>query len=495
MLNVLACANIVPPNGGDIDKTPPKLLSLSPADSQLNKKVNKIVLKFDKFVEVRDLQKNMVLSPLLDIAPTVMADKRTVEIKIVDSLLKENTTYNISLGKAITDNREKTPFEGFKYTFSTGAYFDSLVIKGTVIDALTGAPDTGVSVQLYPEPFSDSMLFSKKPMYVALTDANGNFEFSSLPKLNFKMYAIADLDGNRLFARATEKIGFLDSVIHSVVNDSNATKILIHTSLMAPEVKIDTNKIDTVPAVKYVGRWTNKGKTARPYAVSVDTATKDKGTFDINQRLEIKLNTVIGKIDSSKVFLSYLNPGGIESQAVSSIEHDSVNLYLKTNWLPNVVYTLRFVKGWATDTAGAEIVPGKYEFKTKAIEDYAKLLVKIPDSLAKSGNVLVVFQDKDTIYNKSISDSSVQMQMLKPGATQVLIFKDANANGKWDPGAVFAKRQPEQIFHHEVEILLKPGWEHEENFKARKAGVPNSAKSMRSRTGSSKDAKGKEDEE
>ncbi len=481
-----SCANIVPPSGGDIDKTPPKLVAMTPSDSLLNTKVKKIVLRFDKFVEVRDLQKNMVLAPLLEVAPTVMANKKTVEIKIVDSLLKENTTYKISLGKAITDNREKTPYEGFSYTFSTGAYFDSLMIKGSVVDVLTGNPDTGIAVHLYPEPFNDSSLFVKKPMYVTITDANGNFEFSGLPNLSFKLFAIADVDGNRMFDRTTEKIGFLDSSVRSAVNDSNVISYhQLRTSLMTPVAKIDTTKKDEKPLAQYVGRLTNKAKNAKAYSVAVDTAIKDKGTFDLTSRLEIKLNTVIGKLDSAKIFLSYLNPGGIESQANTTIESDSLSLYLKTNWIPESQYTLRLVKGWAVDTSGAEILPGKYEFRTKALDDYAKLSVKIPDTFMDAKNVLIILQEKDTIYNKALSDSIIPLQMLKPGTVQILLLKDANGNGKWDPGDVFAKLQPEQIFHHESPVLLKAGWEHEEHFKFRKPGTPVESKSMRMRGGAS----------
>lgn len=478
-----SCANIVPPSGGDIDTTPPKLLSMTPADSQLNKRVSKITLRFDKFVEVQDLQKNMVLSPLLEIAPTVTANKRTVEIKIEDSLLKENTTYKISLGKAITDNRERTPYEGFDYTFSTGSYFDSLTIRGTVIDVLTGDPDTNISVQLYPEQFNDSNLFVKKPMYVSLTDANGNFEFTSLPDRAFKIIAIADLDGNRLFTRDTEKIGFLDSTVRSGINDSNAVIHQLRISLMKAEKKADTAKKEDGPGKEYVGRLSNKAKNAKAYTVSVDTISKERGTFELVNRLEIKLNAVIGTLDSAKLFLSYLNPGGIESQANATIESDSAALYLRTNWVPEAQYTLRLVKGWAVDTAGAELLPGKYVFKTKSLEEYAKLQIKVPDTFMDGKNILMVLQEKDTLYNKALTDSVVQLQMLKPGNTRLLIVADANGNGKWDPGDVFAKRQPEQIFHHESQVMLKAGWEHEELFKHRKPGGTSTKASRRQREG------------
>ena len=163
LLMQTSCANIVPPEGGKKDTTAPILVSLTPQDSLLNTRASKIVLHFNKFVEVRDLEKNMTLSPLLAQKPTVISYGKRVEIKIVDSLLKPNTTYIIALGNAIVDNREATPFGNFTYTFSTGSWFDSLQVSGQVFDAETGMPDSSATIVLYEATEKDSAILRKKP--------------------------------------------------------------------------------------------------------------------------------------------------------------------------------------------------------------------------------------------------------------------------------------------------------------------------------------------
>lgn len=493
LLQLMSCANIVPPTGGDMDTTPPKLLSMTPKDSVLNQRVKKIVLHFNKFVEIKDLARHMTLSPLLEFPPTVTAIGKRVEIKLVDSLLKDNTTYKISLGDAITDNRERTPYSNFTYTFSTGSYFDSMSIKGQVREMLSGMADTGISLVLYDAgSFNDSMILSKKPVYLARTDASGNFRFTGLPQRSFRLFAIADADNNTIYDITKERIGFLDSAVQAVPA-SDTGSLLLYTSLAEKRVSVrDSLLNDSLRRLseRFTGRVVSKGKNALAYSVVADTLNKDKGTFELNGALQIKLNAVLKTVDSSKVFLSYLN-SGVEAEASRSITHDTGSLYIRNAWIPETKYTLRLVKGWATDTSGSELPPGHYQFMTKSYDDYAKLQIRVGKPYNDSRYVMLVTQEKDTLYNQALKDSIVNLQLLRPGKCKIIIFKDENGNGKWDPGHVLLHRQPEFVFQHESEVVLKAGWEHEVDFKY----APAAARGMRENAERKKEEKFKEFQE
>lgn len=467
LMQLMSCANIVPPTGGDADTTPPKLLSMSPEDSVLNQRVKKIVLHFNKFVEIQDLSKHLTLSPLLEYPPTVVAIGKRVEIKLTDSLLKENTTYKIALGNAITDNRERTPYPNFTYTFSTGGYFDSMEVKGQVRDMFSGQPDTGISVVLYDaERFNDSIILSRKPVYLARTDVNGSFHFTGLPQRNFRIFALADADNNTIYDMTKERIGFLDSTVISK-QASDSGMLILYTSLAEKRTSVrDSLLNDSLRSAseRFVGRVVSKGKNALAYSVVADTISKDKGTFELTAPLQIKLNTVLKSLDSAKVFLSYQN-SGVEAEASRKITHDTASLYIRDSWLPETRYTLRLVKGWAIDTFGNELPPGRYQFMTKSLDDYAKLQIRVGKPYSDSQHVMLVIQDKDTLYNQTLKDSIVSLQLLKPGKCKIIVFNDVNGNGIWDPGQVLLKRQPEFVFQHEAEVVLKAGWEHEVDFK------------------------------
>lgn len=460
MLLLQSCANIVPPEGGERDLTPPVLLSVSPSDSQLNTKVTEITLRFNKFVELNNLHQKMELSPLMEVAPTVTSYGKRIEIKIADSVLKPNTTYRISLGNAITDNREKTPLGNFAYTFSTGPYFDSLQLTGQVIIAQTGLPDTSASILLYSVPFSDSSISQKRPMYITKTDQRGIFQFFNLPATTFRMIAVSDYDNNQMYSGNPERIGFLDKDVQpKPAGDS--TEYVFYTFTTEVALRVDS---DSVVANPYIGRVINKDNNARKYLVQVDTANLEKGTTDLKKPVKILLNAVLGQLDSSKIYLFY-NNSGIDIETRRWLSSDSTGIYVHSNYLPDTRYTLHLVKGWATDTAGAELPPDRISFRTKRSEDYASLRLLIPARFTGPDYLLVVHAERDTVYQKAILDSIVTIPMLEPGTYFAKIVYDKNKNGKWDTGNFFKKEQPETIWPNHAPITLKAGWEHEEDFK------------------------------
>src|SRR5690606_11600779 len=122
-------------------------------------------MRFDEFVNVSNAS-DVQTSPLLQFSPSVEALNKRVIVKIPDSLLKENTTYRITFGKAIGDVHENNPFTGYSYIFSTGSYFDSLWLSGSLYNAATGMKDTSAQILLYEATKSDSVMVKEKPLYI-----------------------------------------------------------------------------------------------------------------------------------------------------------------------------------------------------------------------------------------------------------------------------------------------------------------------------------------
>lgn len=465
MLIAVGCANVVPPDGGPKDTTPPVLLSQSPKDSLLNVRPKKITLRFDKFMEIKDLNKNMQVSPLLDIDPTVISYGKKIEITIIDSLLRPNTTYKLQLGNALTDNREYTPLADYSYIFSTGSYFDTLVYEGRVVNALTGMPDTGITVMFYDTTVSDTAIMRKKPIYAAKTDSRGTFMFDMLPAGPFKLVAIGDEDNNYMYSPRKERIAFTETIVYP--EQSKSLDATLYSFVEVATDATDTAKSTTTTNDTQSGMGArpkkNKDEASIQYTVFADTTTTTQRTFDITRPLIIHLQDSTVTIDKDRVFLSY-DAGGIDAQAITEITRKGDSLILETQWVENKIYTLRLIKSWATDTANVEYLPGKYIFRTKGKEDYSTLSINFNDSLQHSDYFVYVSSGKDTTYFGKI-EPEIYLDFLKPETYNIWIFKDTNKDGKWTTGNYLERVQPELMIPHEGSVMLRSGWENEIDFK------------------------------
>ncbi|TAE13387.1 MAG: hypothetical protein EAY72_08425 [Bacteroidetes bacterium] len=165
VLLLQSCGNIIPPGGGPRDTLPPVLVQAFPADSSLQFNAKKIKLVFNEYIQVADIQKELLISPNIASTPTIEGKLKEVTIQLKDSL-PPNTTFTLQFGNAIKDVNENNPATNFTYTFSTGKYLDSNSLSGTVLVAETGKPDTTL-VALLHNNLSDTAIIKLRPDYVA----------------------------------------------------------------------------------------------------------------------------------------------------------------------------------------------------------------------------------------------------------------------------------------------------------------------------------------
>ena len=459
------CANIVPPQGGERDVTPPRLLSVSPADSLLNTKVTEIELKFDEFIVVTNPSSEVTISPILPFPLTIEGIRRTVTVSIPDTLLLDNTTYRISFGKAIQDLNENNPFTGYSYIFSTGSYFDTLSLTGYVIDAATGLRDTGALVVLYDAVKSDSAIVREKPLYAVKADGSGNFTFHGLPDREFMIYALRDQNNNMIYDGGSEMVAFADSTFFPA--DSND---VIRLSLFTEE---DTSGNLPVPTDDKLSR--NRGNQPAPvteqptdfsYTVMVDTSNTNKRTVDITEPIEVRFTRRADSFNINRINLSYDSAGITMEADVRRVTDTSKpnSILLSSNWKENTLYTLRLLKGFVKDSAN-EAMPGRYTFRTKQDDDYAKLNIHLPGKYFGTEYLFVLLNGTDTVYHRPVADTMVRIKHLLPGSYQMRVIHDSNKNGKWDTGDLLDHRQPEEVIPYTTPINLKAGWENSIDFE------------------------------
>ena len=179
------CANRGTPDGGPKDETPPSIVKSDPENYSTNFKGNEIKVYFDEYIKIKDLQKQLIISPPMKTQPDVMplgGASKYITIKIYDTL-QPNTTYAFNFGNSITDNNEGNPYPYYRYVLSTGDYIDSLSVNGNIVDALKREPETFVNVALYEvdSTFTDSIIYKETPKYITNTlDSLTTFSIENL---------------------------------------------------------------------------------------------------------------------------------------------------------------------------------------------------------------------------------------------------------------------------------------------------------------------------
>ena len=217
-ISLASCANRGTPTGGEKDIEPPIILESKPENFSTNFKGNEITIRFNEYVKIKDLRKQLIISPPMDTDPVVTplsGASKSIIITIKDTL-KDNTTYAFNFGESIVDNNEQNPYPYYRYVFSTGNSIDSLSVKGYVVDALLEEPESFISVMLYEKDstYTDSIVFKEKPRYITNTlDSLTTFSIDNIREGSYKLIALKDKNSNYKFNQKEEKIGYHEGFI------------------------------------------------------------------------------------------------------------------------------------------------------------------------------------------------------------------------------------------------------------------------------------------
>lgn len=473
-----ACANIIPPTGGKIDRIPPKLLSIKPQDSLLGTRVTRIDMKFDEFVTVNDAAKEVTISPILSQNPTMTVSGKTVSLKIPDSLLQENTTYTIKLGASIRDLHEGNPYKGKAFTFSTGPWFDSMQIKGKIMDAESGLADNSekVKVLLYDSKLPFDVVTKQKPSYITTTNNKGEFVLGGLPNKQFRIFALKETGDNLKFDSDDELIGFMDTTINP---ELDTVPVILHIFKEIPDtsVKKQDSAINSNSNPKAKSRFSASTAETKPatinldgktfnYLVLVDTNAVSKRTQDITKPLEVIFSRNLDTIDIQKIVLT-CDSNGIEVESKINVEIDTSRkkILINTLWRENQLYTLRLLRGFATDTSKETVMPSKHIFRSKSDDDYGKMEINLTAQYLNKEYLLQVKKDAEIIYLEPISQLKVKLSRLAPGTYTLLLIKDENGDGEWTTGQLKTKQHAEKVIPYKEMINMKAAWEHVIDFE------------------------------
>ena len=433
------CAQISAPTGGSRDTTAPYLVKANPETNKLNFTGNKIILNFSEYIQLQDLQSNLLISPLQKNNPIISSNLKTITIKLKDSLLP-NTTYSFNFGNSIKDINEGNVLKEFSYTFSTGNSIDSLQIKGKVIMAENGKVDSTLLILLYRNAH-DTSVRTRKPDYITRLNGAGEFTFYHLPEDNFKVYALKDGDGNKWYNSKTETFAFNEESI-------NTAKINAPTTLYA---YIEKKQI-IIPSTATKNEIDKKLRYTNNLIYSKQ---------DLLQPLELIFNTALKNIKNDSIILydtSYKPT--LNSNVV--LDSSRKKIIISAKWQPDMMFCLIIPKTALEDSAGLKLLKNDtLRFTTKTLSEYGSLKLTFKN-MDLTKHPLLLFMDGDNIkWKYPLLSNEWTNKMILPGEYDIRLLYDENNNGQWDPGDYSTKLQPERAVAFPQKLSIKADWENE----------------------------------
>ena len=517
LLSFTDCAKKGRPSGGLRDTIAPVILRSAPENFTINFKNNEIRITFDEFIKLKDISKELIISPPLKYAPiiTPLSVSKVLKIKILDTL-KDNTTYSFNFGNSILDNNEGNLFPNYKYVFSTGSYIDSLTLKGTAVDALLPKTDFPTTVALYQvdQSYKDSLVFLEKPTYITTTlDETNNFELSNLKQGTYQLIALKEQTRNYTFQPKTDKIGFYKDLI-TIPTDSLFELRLFKE---VPDFKPTRPKLESSNRISfgYEGKTDNYQITLLTpmqddfqYQVlkqpGRDTlnfwfkpkVTKDSLVFVTKNKLQIDTTTVrFRELYSDSLRLTAINDRlislgdtlklkantplvAINSEKISVVTKDSlaIDFVAQINTKENAaqivfdkqeeqLYSITLRNGALTDYLSNTNDSIVYRQQVKPIADFASLNLTL-DNADEFPLLIELIDEKFKVVKQTYLEANapVFFEHITPGKYFIRLIVDQNKNKIWDPGNFLDKLAPERVVYYPSIIELRANWSWSETF-------------------------------
>lgn len=512
---MMSCAKRGSITGGLKDTLAPVLVSSAPKNFTTDFKGNEINLVFDEYIKLKNLNKQLIISPPMKYEPLITPTgvSKFINIKIKDTLLP-NTTYSFNFGESIADNNEGNALNQFKYIFSTGPYIDSLTLGGKIKDAYAKNVDNFVSVMLYEanDKYKDSVIYKEFPRYITNTlDSMRTFKFENLKEGKYLLVALKDKSSNNKYNPKDDKIGFIKHFI-TVPNDTlfelslfketlplktlkpiqaSGNRLLLpyegkqNFKLNKPTIVLKNNgeTLETIvtqfPKKDSLQIWYKPLKAdSLSLEVSKDTYNKkftfkikdqkkdtlnikavQNGVINFRDRFTLDTETPLVKFDKSKIKL--INKDSTAVDFTTEYNEFEQKLYVDFKKEPLEKYSFTFFPGALTDFYDKTNDTLSYKLSTKEYADYGNLILNLKN--VKRFPIIVEITNKkgDEVLASEYSEGKTQIEfnLMLPSQFTIRVIYDDNKNKMYDTGNFLEKRYTEEVFYFQREIDVRTNWD------------------------------------
>ena len=467
---VAGCAQRAGITGGEKDVKAPAMVRSNPDNFTTDFRAEKITVEFDEYIQLEDIRRNLIVTPVMRHSPTVIANGRKLMLKNLDDSLMPNSTYVIQFNEAIRDITENNPSKGFRYVFSTGSYIDSFQVSGEVRDAFTLQPLEDMFIYLF-EDSGDSTFYREVPRYIGRSDKNGFYMISNIRQGEYKMLISSDENRNYHYEYGQEKIDFYDGLLKAGPDTIPGIKNFLFTetdtnvflvgfgSLDNRSFYLSFNRpVDTLDLMALGGDGLPLQNLARQYASGKDSVViwildstsapmakglvvqadgiildtielvpmeekredfqqnfnLSSGKLDLGQNLEVEFRYPVRSFEKEHLELRY---DSIPVSFTAELNECRRKLSIRAEWVEGRSYTFEMGPGSVEDINGLSCDSVVKEFSTQSLSYYGTLEISIA-GLDEGRGILLLTDKRENVLKSALMGEGNEVKLfehLKPG--------------------------------------------------------------------------------
>jgi hypothetical protein len=515
LLLLCGCAQVAEISGGERDSQPPLLVAADPPPLSTNFKGSRITLLFNERIQLERVRERMLVSPPLDVPPTVrLSGARSVVIDL-NAPLRPNTTYSFGIGEAVKDLTEGNAASGVTLVFSTGEQLDSLALAGRVIHAFTGEAEKGVTVLIHLVD-DTATVRTGRPAYATRTDAEGRYLLAHLAPGRYRLHALRDQNANYRYDLPNEEIAFSDSIIEPLPPGASGSvhelrlfkEPALVQRLREPKVMPDgamrlilerpADQVQVVDVARTGGqlRWTPEWNATRDTVLlwPSDTTALREGAFRISTEDGIldtlryrpstpmpfftALSATLEEEDTGAIIrlrsarpIATIDPQRFELLRDSlplafTLERDTLEpriLLLQATMDPGSRMLLRAQPRAVNDIYGGHNDSLTVQLGRAADRGTGTVRVRLQLDPAMEGPLLLQLVDRQgKVLREDLLDPLrpvIVWERIAPGESVLRLIEDRNGNGRWDPGSLDQRLQPERVWRHPERVNVRAAWD------------------------------------
>ncbi|MBK5203530.1 MAG: Ig-like domain-containing protein [Prolixibacteraceae bacterium] len=193
-----------------------------------------------------------------------------------------------------------------------------------------------------------------------------------------------------------------------------------------------------------------------------------KEDFDPYDSILVESTEPLAQFDYKKIHLYQVNDT-VKKELTFNVKQDTVYLRkyrIAYPWEYEEKYCLQIDSAAAKTYEGIPSAEVEKNFTVQKEKYYGKIFMNMKNiSCPCILKVLKNSNDEEVINTVSVlKDGEVEIPFIKPDTYKLAIILDSNGNGKWDPGILDKKIQPEHILYYNKVIKVRSNFEIHETW-------------------------------